>query len=138
MFLPLIVVSVLSAGPTQVGAREVELAIVRGWIADVLDHQPGVIDKPLLDVAAESPDHLDIVRRRDVLKAEPVWTRNDILRRGALVHTDIALLLPERAAEYPQTDARDRFIFNFNQFEKPRLSTGGTQAGSSRRWTASM
>jgi tetratricopeptide (TPR) repeat protein len=86
-----------------------------------------VIDKPLLDVAAESPDHLDIVRvrLRNVLKAEPVWTRNDILRRGALVHTDIALLLPERAAEYLQTDARDRFIFNFNQFEKPRLVNRG-------------
>ena len=114
MFLPLILVSVLSVGPTQTRAHQDELAIVRGWIADVLDHQPGVIDKPLLDIATQSPESLNIVRRqiRDVLKVERVPVRNDILRRGALVHTDIALLLPERAAEYLQTDADEPFIFD--------------------------
>lgn len=117
MFLPLIVASLLT-----VGASQDELAIVRSWIADVTDHQPGTIDKPLLDVATLSPANLDTVRRvlRDVLKVERVPARNDILRRGAMVHTDIALLLPERAAEYLQTgEGRDRFIFD--PFEKPRI-----------------
>lgn len=117
MFLPLIVASLLT-----VGASQDELAIVRSWIADVTDHQPGTIDKPLLDVATLPPANLDTVRRvlRDVLKVEQVPARNDILRRGAMVHTDIALLLPERAAEYLQTgEGRDRFIFD--PFEKPRI-----------------
>jgi tetratricopeptide (TPR) repeat protein len=57
---------------------------------------------------------------REFIKNERIPVRNDILRRGALVHTDIALLLPERAAEYLQSgDAKERFIYD--AFEKPRI-----------------
>lgn len=103
MFLPLIVASVLSLGPSQDGVD-----IVRTWIADVMAHQPGTVDKPLLDVAAQPPANLDMVRRllRGALTSEPPAIRNDIFRRGALVHTDIALLLPERAARYLETGDR--------------------------------
>lgn len=116
MILPLILASALS-----LGASQDDLAIVRQWIADVMGHQPGIIDNPLLDVATQPPANLDTVRRvlRATLRNERTEVRNDILRRGALVHTDIALLLPERAAEYVQTDFHERFIFD--PFERPRI-----------------
>ena len=110
MVLPLILASVLSLGGGQS-----EPDVVRTWIANVLAHQPGSIDKPLRDVAAERPANLDTVRRllRDTLSREPIPTRNDIFRRGALLHTDIAVLLPQQAVRYPETRVgEERFFFD--------------------------
>ena len=102
-------------------APQSDLDLVRTWIADVLAHQPGTIDKPLLDIATQSGKNLDTVRRvlYSVIRHERIPVRNDILRRGALAHTDIALLLPQRAAEYVETDAHERFLFD--AFERPRI-----------------
>lgn len=91
-------------------------------IADVTEHKPGIVDQPLIDISTMSPQRLDIVGRalRELFKPERVPVRNDILWRGALAHTDIALLLPERAAGYLQTgEGRERFVFD--PFEKPRI-----------------
>ncbi len=97
LVLPLIVASVLG-----VGADQSDLAIVRQWMAAVTAHQSGTVDQPLLEVADMAPGDLDTVRRTlgPALKSLRNKERNDLLRRGALLHTDIALLLPERAAEY--------------------------------------
>src|SRR3972149_3033830 len=76
MVLPLILASVLSLGGGQS-----EPDVVRTWIANVLAHQPGSIDKPLRDVAAEPPANLDAARR--VRRDAPIPTRSDIFRRGA-------------------------------------------------------
>ena len=117
IILPLIVASVLVQA-----ANQTEMAVVRRWIDRVTSHQPGIVDQPLLDIAAESPDNLDTVRRRlrEALKSEQAERRNDILRRGALAHTDIALLMPDRAAEYVQSgDGREQSFF-FDAFETPR------------------
>jgi tetratricopeptide (TPR) repeat protein len=101
--LPLIVVSLVGLGP----AEDVKI-IVRRWIVAARAHHPGTIDQPLIDIATESPRNLEVVRRQlrpvleaDFDRAEP---RNDILRRGALLHTDVALLLPEQAAAFTQSD----------------------------------
>lgn len=100
MLLPFLVLSLLLGGVEQ----DDEARLVRDWRSAVLAHQPGTVDQPLLDLAALPPNDIDKVRRilRDALKREPVPVRNDILRRGALAHTDIALLLPDRAGEYLQ------------------------------------
>jgi tetratricopeptide (TPR) repeat protein len=84
-----------------------ELRIVRMWIADAQKHEPGVIDPALREIAAQPPRTFDIVCRglNPVLAAiKDVKERNDVRRRGALLHTDIALLLPERAADFTQND----------------------------------
>ncbi len=113
--------SAILASLLAVGALQPDLETVRTWIADVLVHRPGTIDQPLIDIATWKREDLDTVRRilHAVLQRERIPVRNDILRRGALVHMDIALLMPERAAEYVETDAHERFIFD--QFEKPRI-----------------
>ncbi len=113
--------SAILASLLAVGAPQADLDVVRTWIDDVLVHRPGTIDQPLIDIATWKREDLDTVRRilHAVLQRERIPVRNDILRRGALVHMDIALLMPERAAEYVESDAHERFIFD--QFEKPRI-----------------
>src|SRR5574338_1510323 len=115
--LPLLVTSLAFQG-----SGDIELSIARRWTDNVLAHQPGVVDQPLLDIAAQSADHLDIVRRRirDLVRKMPMDRRNDILRRGALAHMDIALLMPERAADYVQSDDGRGQAFTFDAFETPR------------------
>ena len=101
--LPLIVASLVGLGP-----GEDEVKIVRRWIVAARAHHPGSVDQPLLDIATESPRNLEVVRRqlRPVLEADfdRVEARNDILRRGALLHTDVAIILPEQAAAFTQSD----------------------------------
>ena len=117
--LPLLVTSLAFQG-----SGDIERSIARRWTDNVLAHQPGVVDRPLLDIAAQSADHLDIVRRRirDLVKKTPTDRRNDILRRGALAHMDIALLMPERAADYVQSDDGRGQAFTFDAFETPRTT----------------
>jgi tetratricopeptide (TPR) repeat protein len=85
-----------------------DVLTVHTWIEAVLAHQPGVIDKPLIQVAEEPPTDFDYIRRniKPVLKKlyEKVEVRNEFLRRAAVFHTDIAMLLPEQAAEFTQDD----------------------------------
>ena len=92
------------AGSGQVEDPNRAVRVLREWIADAQAHQPGVVDRALLSVAAMSPRDLDTVRRdlKAGLKAlsKTVEERNEVLRRGALLHTDLALLLPEQAAAY--------------------------------------
>jgi tetratricopeptide (TPR) repeat protein len=109
VLLPFFVLSLLFAGVEQ----DNEVRLVRDWMSAVTAHQPGTVDQPLLDLAALAPNDINTVRRalRDALKKESVPVRNDILRRGALAHTDIALLLPDRAAEYLQTGQKEPVTF---------------------------
>ena len=121
--LPLLLAASL-AGPGQHEDPTTAVRVLHEWMAAVRAHQPGTVDQPLLDVAEQSPANLDLVRRhlRAALEAERVETRNDLLRRGALVHTDIALLLPERAAAYLQTgEGREGLPFVFDPFGTPRI-----------------
>jgi tetratricopeptide (TPR) repeat protein len=90
------------------GAQPAEdLRLVRMWIADAQNHTPGVIDPPLREIAKQSPRTFDLVCRTlksALAEVRTVEERNDIRRRGALLHTDIAMLLPERAADFTQDD----------------------------------
>ena len=118
MLLPLVLASMLS-----VGGGQGDYEVVRTWVERVRLHQPGIVDEPLRQIAATSAKDFEIIRRglRDAVKGEPVPARNDIARRGALAHTDIALLLPERAAEYLDLGLGEERFF-FDEFEKPRVS----------------
>lgn len=120
MLLPSIVVVLAIGGAGQPGSEQA-VRLFRDWTAAVLAHKPGTIDQPLLDLAAFPPADIDTVRHvmRDALKRESVAARNDLLRRGAMAHTDIALLLPERAAEYRQT-GNPKEAFLFDAFEQPK------------------
>lgn len=93
----LLIVTCLVGGAPQ-GA---ERPAVRSWIEAVRAHEPGVVDQPLRDIASMSPEDLERVRASfgAVLGREfrSRGVRNDILRRGAMLHTDIAVLMPERA-----------------------------------------
>jgi tetratricopeptide (TPR) repeat protein len=91
-------------------SQEKALRVVRLWIAAAQQHHPGEIDPPLLEVARETPADIDLLLRtiRSALKAlfASDDQRNDVLRRGAMLHTDIALLLPQQAAEFTLDDLR--------------------------------
>jgi tetratricopeptide (TPR) repeat protein len=87
--------------------RREEDRAIRMWIDDVRAHEPGSIDPPLREIANQPPHTFDLVCRRlnSVLAADKnVQQRNDIRRRGALLHTDIAMLLPQRAADFTLAD----------------------------------
>jgi tetratricopeptide (TPR) repeat protein len=80
--------------------------VVHRWIEAVRAHRPGEVDGPLVDMAAASPDTFGVVARalRATLEREfrEPALRNHVRYRGALLHTDIALLLPEHAARLTQ------------------------------------
>jgi tetratricopeptide (TPR) repeat protein len=105
----LIAVCVACAAPQ--GAARIA---VRPWIAAVRAHEPGVIDQPLRDIASMPPEELESVRALvGVVLAEEFHfrdARNDILRRGALLHTDIALLMPARASAWRVQDRPDVIV----------------------------
>jgi tetratricopeptide (TPR) repeat protein len=87
--------------------RDKEQAIVSMWIDAVRAHEAGTIDPPLREIANQPPRTFDLVCRtlNSALAANKnVQERNDIRRRGALLHTDIAMLLPARAADFTQKD----------------------------------
>jgi len=83
-----------------------EQRLVQLWVENVQKHVPGTIDQPLRDLANQPPRTFDVVCRtlNAALKPLTLAGRNDIRRRGALAHTDIAMLLPERAAAFTQND----------------------------------
>jgi hypothetical protein len=98
---------VLAPGGTVAG-QATETQLVRDWIDAVQAHRPGVVDPPLLKIATTNPRDIDLIRRklrpvlRDLYPRDDV--RNGILRRAAILHTDIAVLLPEQAAAFTQAD----------------------------------
>jgi hypothetical protein len=81
------------------------------WIAAVTAHHPGEVDQALVNMAAEPPDTFRVVmadldralRQRVSVSDLGAW--NDVRRRGALLHTDLALLLPDKAAAFVWQDA---------------------------------
>ena len=101
------------AGSSQRDEPTTAVRLLHEWMAAVQAHQPGELDQPLVVVADMPSRDLDSVRRTvgAALKPLPDDKRNDLLRRGALLHTDIAFLLPEQAAEYQQSPGAQRFIW---------------------------
>ena len=72
------------------------------WVALVQAHEPGTRDRALLHVAAwnsydlkKAANGLNALRRR-----VPPDTLNDTLLRGALLHTDLALVAPDLAYRF--------------------------------------
>src|SRR4051812_43777529 len=95
--------------PAHASQTESEVVrVVRHWVDAARVHQPGIIDRPLLDMSLESPEHIDIVRHhlRTVIKVDlpSLDAQTELLRRGALMHTDIAVLLPQQAAQFTTRD----------------------------------
>ena len=131
----------LAVAPLLAPLPQDDDAIVRSWIQAVRTHEPGVVDAPLLQVADAPPTHFRAVGRRlrtrltrDFVEAE---VRNDIVRRGVVLHTDLALLLPEQAAVFRReggpfdfdVDARPPFVRRGP--EQVFLSTDGEYQGAS-------
>lgn len=79
------------------------------WIEAARTHQPGVVDNALLEVSAWGASDYEMIRvnLKEVLAqrfSNPAG-RDDLIRRGILLHTDIALLVPERAAAFVELPA---------------------------------
>jgi hypothetical protein len=97
--LPLLALALLGVTPR---ADDADL-VVRRWVDAVRAHRPGEVDRALTDVATLSTDSLMAVASKlDATLGRLARTeaRNDIRRRGALLHTDIALLRPDQAAAF--------------------------------------
>ena len=101
--LPLLALSLVAAAPRD----EDPAKIVRRWVAAVLAHQPGAVDQALMEIAAAPVGDFAVVVRELRATLEHDFRapelRNNVRRRGALLHTDIALLLPETAAAFSGT-----------------------------------
>lgn len=78
--------------------------IARRWILAAMQHEPGKVDDALLDVAGWSNDQFENVRRslKDAIAKtiDDRGRRVDVIRRGVMLHTDIATLTPDRAATF--------------------------------------
>jgi tetratricopeptide (TPR) repeat protein len=104
LLVPLLALSWLGLASAS---EEPPVVAVHRWIDAVRAHRPGVVDQPIRGVATAPPERFDVVLKNlqsvfeHEFSTEP-QIRNDILRRGALLHTDIALLLPEQAAAFAQ------------------------------------
>jgi tetratricopeptide (TPR) repeat protein len=76
------------------------------WIDAALTHRPGAVDDALLEVSAWRALEYEVVRvyleRALAQRFSNPAERHDVIRRGILLHTDIALLLPERAARFTE------------------------------------
>jgi len=112
LLLPLVVIAIAAAAPRGQATQRAPASpgvTVDNWVAAALAHRPGTTDPPLYEVARASLTSFDVIARRlrgtlERSVPEPE-ARNDVLRRGALLHTDIALLLPDRAAAaFPSAD----------------------------------
>lgn len=86
-----------------------EPSMVRAWIDAARHHRPGEIDRAAQDIATAPlamfrtvVGALQSQLEQDLSTPEE---RNDVRRRGALLHTDIALLLPDQAAAFKWSDA---------------------------------
>jgi tetratricopeptide (TPR) repeat protein len=98
LLLSLIVLS----NPAGAGQSAPPAPIVRRWIDAAIAHRPGEVDKALLDMAAVSPatfttlaPDLEQALRQEIRDPE---MRNNLRRRGALLHTDLALLQADETA----------------------------------------
>jgi hypothetical protein len=112
-----VAVVVLLTLPGRLDQNQSEIIrVVQNWVRAAQQHQPGTIDRPLLDIAGESPEHFAwIVRHlRSVIdgnrRLRLLDERNDVLRRGALLHTDTALLVPQQAATFTFADVPSRTL----------------------------
>ncbi len=107
LFLSLLSVAVLSSAQRDEPSKQQTYR----WIAAVTAHRPGEVDQALVNMAAEPPDTFRVVmadldralRQRFSVSDLRAW--NDVRRRGALLHTDLALLLPDEAAAFVWQDA---------------------------------
>jgi tetratricopeptide (TPR) repeat protein len=84
-------------------------SMVRAWVDAALHHRPGEIDRAAKDIAAAPLEMFravvgDLQSQLEEDLSEP-GERDDVRRRGALLHTDIALLLPDEAAAFRWSDA---------------------------------
>jgi hypothetical protein len=102
---------VLAAGVSASGGGQPGSSVptVRRWITAVLAHHPGDVDQALRDIAA-IPSGTYGVLRSDIDKAlreefRDPKIRDEVRYRGAVLHTDIALLLPDEAGAFKPNDA---------------------------------
>lgn len=107
LLIPVLIILGAVPGPAPV-PRQVER-----WVAAARAHQPGEVDRPLLQIADWTTPNfailLEHLPRVIAAMTHDVKDRNDVVRRGMVLHTDIALLTPERAAKFtwlPGADSR--------------------------------
>jgi tetratricopeptide (TPR) repeat protein len=108
-----LIVTLLVVLPERAAPEPPANPLVRLWIDAVLHHAPGDIDQALLDVAAAPPEtfkrvawDLQQTLMREFSDRE---RRNRVVRRGALLHMDLALLMPEKAAAFRREDGSPPF-----------------------------
>jgi tetratricopeptide (TPR) repeat protein len=108
VLVPLLFTSSLLAA-VQLTLTAESKSVVRAWVDAALRHRPGEVDQAAKDIAGAPFEtfrsvvsDLESRLQKDLSKPEE---RNNVRRRGALLHTDIALLLPDKAAAFKWSDA---------------------------------
>ena len=90
------------------------LPLARRWIDAVRGHRPGVVDAALLEVSGWGDSEFEKIfgQLQEALEraTRSQADRSDVLRRGVLLHTDIALLVPDRAETFARFVERPRGI----------------------------
>lgn len=120
-----LIVLLLAAFLGPAGQSEDESMIVHRWIQAARQHRPGEVDAHLLAVADAPADEFRVVARK--LRTVLLWEfrhaqeRNEILRRGAVLHTDVAILLPEQAARFNRNDGAP-FYFDIGGKSRPYVT----------------
>ena len=102
----LVVLGLLVTWPVQTQADD---AATRLYLDAVMHHQAGEVDQALLDIANAPPAIFwNIARNLNGMLAanfREIAFRNAMRRRAVLLHSDIALLLPDKAAAFRKEHA---------------------------------
>ena len=92
--------------PGDASAQPAEAVSTAGeWAREVARHQPGTIDEAARTIAGWSAEKFELVRRglRQYILVQR-WDdperENEVFQRGALLHTDIAILAPAQASTF--------------------------------------
>jgi len=126
-----VIIAVLALTGRPGPQRMADGPAVKEWIDAVTAHRPGTIDAPLITIGNAPLADLQQIRQNVASVLEQhvasVDERNAILRRGALLHMDIALLLPEEASRFTENDVPE----SHGRQEVARIfhSTDGRVAG---------
>lgn len=96
-----VLISLLAAAPHAA----TELDTAKAWADLVRQHEPGALDDALFAIAQWPADDLEAALRglqayvKRNFPGSPE-TLNHLLKRGALLHSDVAMLVPERARQF--------------------------------------
>ena len=118
--VPVVLLGGLLAGPDQTGSTRTDLS--RQWRDAVTHHEPGVLDQPALDIAAWTEDELSEVRST----ASRLPRNSPLLKRGALLHGDIAMSGSARTPDPPSPTNPAPLVITASDGRSIGVETAGT------------